>query len=61
MQYASWSRRARSQDEVLVATTGYTGRELYALGDDPWNFYMVGSMGSASAFALGTGTLIQRV
>jgi len=46
-------RRARSKDEVLVATTGYTGRELYALDDDPWNFYMVGSMGSASAFALG--------
>jgi phosphonopyruvate decarboxylase len=44
---------ARASNEVLVATTGYTGRELYALGDDPWNIYMVGSMGSASAFALG--------
>jgi phosphonopyruvate decarboxylase len=44
---------AREPSEVLVATTGYTGRELYALGDDPWNIYMVGSMGSASAFALG--------
>jgi len=46
-------RAARAADEVLVATTGFTGRELYALGDDPWNFYMVGSMGSAGAFALG--------
>ncbi len=46
-------RTARTPDEVLVATTGYTGRELYALGDDPGNLYMVGSMGSASAFALG--------
>ncbi len=46
-------RRARRPDEVLVATTGYTGRELYALGDDPWNIYLVGSMGSASAFGLG--------
>jgi phosphonopyruvate decarboxylase len=46
-------RAARGPGEVLVATTGYTGRELYALGDDPGNFYMVGSMGSASAFALG--------
>ena len=46
-------RAARAPGEVLVATTGYTGRELYALGDDPGNFYMVGSMGSASAFALG--------
>lgn len=46
-------RDARVPGEVLVATTGYTGRELFALGDDPGNFYMVGSMGSASAFALG--------
>jgi phosphonopyruvate decarboxylase len=46
-------RTARQPAEVLVATTGYTGRELYALGDDPWNIYMVGSMGSASAFGLG--------
>jgi phosphonopyruvate decarboxylase len=44
---------ARKKEEVLIATTGYTGRELYALGDEPWNLYMVGSMGSASAFALG--------
>jgi phosphonopyruvate decarboxylase len=44
---------ARAESEVLVATTGYTGRELYALSDDPWNIYMVGSMGSANAFALG--------
>jgi len=44
---------ARADSEVIVATTGYTGRELFALGDHPWNFYMVGSMGSASAFALG--------
>lgn len=46
-------RAGRSSNEVLVATTGYTGRELYALGDDPWNIYVVGSMGSANAFALG--------
>lgn len=46
-------RAHRAASEVIVATTGYTGRELYALGDNPWNLYMVGSMGSASAFALG--------
>lgn len=46
-------RAARRADEVLVATTGHTGRELFALGDDPWNLYVVGSMGSASALALG--------
>ncbi len=37
----------------VIATTGYTGRELYALEDRPNQFYMVGSMGCASSFALG--------
>ncbi len=46
-------RATRRPGEALVATTGYTGRELYALGDDPWNLYVVGSMGSASALGLG--------
>lgn len=46
-------RAARRPDEVLIATTGYTGRELCALGDDPWNLYVVGAMGSASALGLG--------
>ncbi|HEU5080261.1 MAG TPA: phosphonopyruvate decarboxylase [Opitutaceae bacterium] len=53
-------KEARRENEVLVATTGYTGRELYALGDDPWNFYMVGSMGSASAFGLGLALFAKR-
>ena len=38
---------------ALIATTGYTGRELYELGDHNNNFYMVGSMGCASSIALG--------
>lgn len=46
-------RAARPPSGVLIATTGYTSRELYALGDDPWNLYLVGSMGSASAVGLG--------
>ncbi|MGC0419635.1 phosphonopyruvate decarboxylase [Embleya sp. AB8] len=37
----------------VVSTTGYTSRELFATGDVPTNFYMQGSMGHASAFALG--------
>jgi phosphonopyruvate decarboxylase len=41
------------EDDVIVATTGYTSRELYELGDAPNHFYMVGSMGCASSFALG--------
>ncbi len=46
-------RRTRDPRGVLIATTGYTGRELYALGDDPWNLYVVGGMGSSSALGLG--------
>jgi phosphonopyruvate decarboxylase len=38
---------------LVVATTGHTGRELYALADRPHHLYMVGSMGCASALGLG--------
>ncbi|MEM9539237.1 MAG: phosphonopyruvate decarboxylase [Cyanobacteria bacterium P01_E01_bin.42] len=38
---------------ALIATTGKTGRELFTLGDRPQQFYVVGSMGGASAIALG--------
>ena len=38
---------------AVVATTGKCGRELYTIGDESRNFYMVGSMGSASAIGLG--------
>lgn len=40
-------------DSVVIATTGYTGRELFAIADRPNQLYMVGSMGCASSFALG--------
>jgi phosphonopyruvate decarboxylase len=40
-------------DAALLATTGYTGRALYALGDRPNQLYMVGSMGCASSLGLG--------
>jgi phosphonopyruvate decarboxylase len=40
-------------NSVVVATTGYTGRELYAMADRPNHLYMVGSMGCASSLALG--------
>ncbi|HWY23794.1 MAG TPA: phosphonopyruvate decarboxylase [Nevskia sp.] len=38
---------------VVLATTGFTGRELYALDDRPNQLYMVGSMGCVSGMALG--------
>jgi phosphonopyruvate decarboxylase len=40
-------------NSVVIATTGYTGRELAALADRPNQLYMVGSMGCAPALSLG--------
>jgi phosphonopyruvate decarboxylase len=42
----------RPSDAVL-ATTGYTGRELYACDDRDNQYYLVGAMGCASSVALG--------
>ena len=39
--------------DVIVATTGFTGRELYSIDDRPNHLYMVGSMGCASSLGLG--------
>ncbi len=44
---------ASREDDVIVATTGYTGRELYAVGDRPNQIYLVGSMGCAMSVGLG--------
>lgn len=44
---------AAKADDIIVATTGYTGRELAALADRPSQFYMVGSMGCAASLGLG--------
>ena len=38
---------------VVFATTGFSGRELYAIDDRPNQLYMVGSMGCLGVFALG--------
>lgn len=46
-------RAATPESDVLVATTGYTGRELYDLGDRENQLYMVGSMGCALSLGLG--------
>jgi phosphonopyruvate decarboxylase len=40
-------------ESVVLASTGFCGRELYALDDRPNHFYMVGSMGCVSSLALG--------
>lgn len=39
--------------DIVLATTGYTGRELYALSDRSNQLYLVGAMGCASSVALG--------
>ncbi len=38
---------------LVIATTGYTGRELFAIEDRSNQIYMVGSMGCASSLGLG--------
>ncbi|ARV58116.1 phosphonopyruvate decarboxylase [Nostocales cyanobacterium HT-58-2] len=42
-----------SENTVIIATTGYTGRELFASCDRSNHLYMVGSMGCASSLGLG--------
>jgi phosphonopyruvate decarboxylase len=46
-------RDAVPEQAPIIATTGMTGRELFALGDRPNQLYTVGSMGCASAIGLG--------
>lgn len=41
------------RDAAILATTGFTGRELYAIDDSERHFYMVGSMGCVGSVALG--------
>jgi phosphonopyruvate decarboxylase len=38
---------------AILASTGFCGRELYAVADRPNHFYMVGSMGCVVPLALG--------
>jgi len=45
--------RTPKANTVLIATTGFTGRELFAIDDRSNHFYMVGSMGCASSLGLG--------
>ena len=42
-----------SLDSAVLATTGFCGRELYALSDRPNQLYMVGSMGCVLPLAIG--------
>lgn len=45
---------------ALIATTGYTGRELYTVADRPQHLYQVGSMGCAAGMGLGVAVNTDR-
>ena len=47
------TEKSRRANAVILASTGYAGRELYKIKDDNNHFYMVGSMGCISSFGLG--------
>jgi phosphonopyruvate decarboxylase len=51
--YLAALQAAAGARDILVSTTGYTSRELYALGDRPNQLYLVGAMGCASSVGLG--------
>lgn len=40
-------------EAAIIATTGYTGRELYTIADRRQHLYQVGSMGCAAGMGLG--------
>ena len=45
--------RTPLRSTAILASTGYCGRELYAIADRPNQIYMVGSMGCVTPWALG--------
>jgi phosphonopyruvate decarboxylase len=49
--------RAPLAREPVIHANGYICRESFSLGDRPENFYMLGSMGLASAIGLGMALL----
>jgi phosphonopyruvate decarboxylase len=61
-RYAALERilAAVPDDAAIVATTGKCGRELFTLQDREQHIYQVGSMGAASAMALGVALNTRR-
>ncbi len=48
------------EEAVVIATTGFCGRELYTVADRPQHLYQVGSMGCASGMGLGGALNVDR-
>ena len=46
--------------EPVIHANGYPSRESHAIADRPQNFYMIGSMGLASAIGLGVALIARR-
>ena len=61
-RYAALERllQAVPDSAALIATTGKCGRELFTIADRPQQLYQVGSMGCASAMALGLALNVER-
>jgi len=51
---------ALPDNAALIATTGYTGRELYTIADREQHLYQVGSMGCAAGMGLGVALNAER-
>jgi phosphonopyruvate decarboxylase len=51
---------ALAGDEAIIATTGKTGRELFAISDRANHLYVVGGMGTASAIGFGVAHALPR-
>jgi len=47
-------------EAAIVATTGFTGRELFTVADRPQHLYQVGSMGCAAGMGLGIAVNVDR-
>jgi len=47
------AQEAETQGALVICNIGFPSGELYAVCDDPANFYMLGSMGLASSIGLG--------
>ena len=45
--------KSKINSAIFVSSTGFLSRELFSLGDDDKNFYIVGAMGCSSAISLG--------
>lgn len=54
--FLEWMVSQYNQSSLKITTTGKTGRELFAIDDQPANLYVVGSMGLASSVGLGIST-----